>query len=123
MKPEDQAWSELRMHASAQLRGDFVDGVLRAARGPRAEVWQQLRAVAASRLRPGFAGRVIQAARSAAEVPSVASQFALSAATAAVCLGAVLFLHNHYLEQSDARNLAEWQRIVAAAQEIDTSRP
>ena len=123
MKAEDQAWAALRRHASAQLRDGFAQGVLRAARGPRAEVWQQLRAAASARLGPGFAGRVLQAARAAADVPSFASQFALSAATAAVCLGAVLFLHNHYLEQSDARNLAEWQKIVAAAREIDTSRP
>ncbi len=123
MKPEDQAWASLRRHASAQLPTGFADGILRATRGPKPEVWQQLRAVAASRLRPGFAGRVLQAARAAADLPSFASQLALSAATAALCLGAVLFLHIRNLEQADARNLAEWQQIVAAAREIDTNRP
>ena len=123
MKPEDHAWASLRAHAAAQLRDGFADRVIRGTRDPGAAVWQQLWAVASARLRPGFAGRVLQAARAAADMPSVASQLALSAATAAVCLGAVLFLHNRNLEQTDARNLAEWQKIVAAAQEIDTNRP
>ena len=123
MKPEDQAWASLRDHASAQLRDGFADRVLRAARGPTPEVWQQLRQSAAARLRPGFAERVLRAARVATEMPSFTSQLALSAATAAVCLGAVLFVHNRRLEQADARNLAEWRTIVAVAQDFDTSGP
>jgi hypothetical protein len=74
-------------------------------------------------LRPGFAERVLRAARAAAEMPSFASQLALSAATAAVCLGAVLFFHQRRIDQADEQNLAEWRRIVAFAQEIDTSGP
>ena len=121
MKPEDQAWADLRARASAQLCAGFADRVLRAARGPSAEAWQQLQGAAAARLRPGFAERVIRAARAATEIPSFGSQLGLSAATAAICLGAVLFFNHRKLEQADARNLAEWQMIVAVAQDIDLS--
>jgi hypothetical protein len=72
-------------------------------------------------LRPGFAERVLRAARAAADMPSLASQFALSAVTAAACLAAVLFAHNHSVEQADARNLAEWRQIVAVASSDDTN--
>jgi len=122
MKPDDPAWRALNDHASAQLRGGFADRVLRAAHGPQAETWRQLHVHAARQLRTGFAERVLRAARAAADMPSLASQFALSAATAAVCLGAVLFLHNRSAEQADARNLAEWRQIVAAVEEIDPTR-
>jgi hypothetical protein len=121
MKPDDQAWDALRQHAAAQLRDGFADRVVRAARGPSAQTWRQLQNAAAACLRPGFAERVLRAARAAADMPSFASQLGLSAATAAVCLGAVLFVHHRELEQADARNLAEWRRIVAVAQEIEIS--
>jgi hypothetical protein len=120
MKPEEHAWRELQERASAQLRGGFADRVLRTARGPRDESWRALVAVGAGQLRPGFAERVLRAARVAAEMPSLASQFALSAATAAVCLGAVLFVHHRRVEAADERNLAQWQEIVAVAHEDDT---
>lgn len=94
--------------------------MLRTARGPRDESWRALVAVGAGQLRPGFAERVLRAARVAAEMPSLASQFALSAATAAVCLGAVLFVHHRRVEAADERNLAQWQEIVAVAHEDDT---
>lgn len=119
MNPEDHAWRALQDHASAQLRGGFADHVLRAARGPQPEAWRQLHAVGAAQLRPGFAERVLRAARAAADMPSLASQFALSAVTAAACLAAVLFLHSHDLEQADARNLAEWEQIVSAVGDVD----
>lgn len=117
MKPEDHAWRALHRHASSQLQNGFADRVLRAARGPQPEVWRQLQAQAAAQLRPGFAERVLRAARAAADMPSLASQFALSALTAAVCLAAVLFVHNHNAEQADARNLAEWQQIASMAED------
>ena len=119
MKPEDQAWADLRAHASSRLRVGFADRVLCRAHGPKAEAWRQLQEAAVRCLRPGFAERVLRAARAATEMPSYSSQLALSAATAAVCLGAVLFLHSRKMEEADARNLAEWRRIVAVAQEID----
>lgn len=123
MKPEDQAWESLRQHAAAQLRTGFADRVVRAARGPTPEAWRQLQARGAKQLRPGFAERVLRAARAATEMPSFSSQLALSAATAAVCLAAVLFVQHRQQEQADAHNLAEWRNIVAFAQEIDPSGP
>ena len=120
MKPEEHAWRELNDHAAAQLRGGFADRVLRAAQGPQTETWRQLFAVGSRQVRPGFAERVLRAARAAADMPSLASQFALSAATAAICLGAVLFVHHRINEAADARNLAEWQEIASIADD-DTS--
>lgn len=116
MKTEDQAWRDLQSHASAQLRTGFADRALRAARGPQEATWHELQAHGARQLRPGFAERVMRAARAAAEVPSLASQLALSAATAAVCLAAVVFMQDRSAQQADERNLADWERIVLTAQ-------
>ena len=123
MKPEDHAWRALQTHASAQLSRGFADRVLRAARGPQPEAWRQLHARGADQLRPGFAERVLRAARAAAEMPSLSSQFALSAATAVVCLAAVVFVQDRTAQQADERNLADWERIVLTAQDtqdVDT---
>jgi hypothetical protein len=117
MKPEDHAWRALNKHAAAQLHGSFADRVLRAAQGPGTETWRELLAIGARQLRPGFAERVLRAARAAADMPSLASQFALSAVTAAVCLGAVLFVHQRTADAADERNLAEWQQMVLIAQD------
>lgn len=122
MNPEERAWTSLRTHASSCLREGFADRVLRASREPSPEAWRQLQTMAQRRLRPGFAERVLRAARAAAEMPSLGSQLALSAATAAVCLGVVLFVHNRRVQEADARNLAEWRHIVMVAQEIDPLR-
>ena len=121
MKPEDHAWRALQTHASAQLSRGFADRVLRAARGPQPVAWRQLHARGADQLRPGFAERVLRAARAAAEMPSLSSQFALSALTAVVCLAAVVFLHQHSIDQADARNLAEWEQIVASIEDVDST--
>lgn len=121
MKPEEHAWRQLNAHAAAQLHGGFAERVLRAARGPQTETWRDLFAVGARQVRPGFAERVLRAARAAAEMPSLASQFALSAVTAAVCLGAVLFVHHRLAEAADERNLAEWQQIAAIADDDNPS--
>jgi hypothetical protein len=115
MKTEDQAWRDLQAHASAQLRTGFADRALRAARGPQEATWREFNAHAARQLRPGFAERVLRAARAAAEVPSLGSQFALSAATAALCLAAVIFMQDRSAQQADERNLADWERIVMNA--------
>lgn len=121
MKPEEHAWRALQQHAAAQLRTGFANRVLSAARGPRAEAWQQLHECGAAQLRPGFAERVLRAARAVADAPSLASQFALSAVTACLCLGAVLFIQDRYLERADQKNLAEWQQIVAVASDPDSA--
>ena len=117
MKPEEHAWRALNDHAAAQLRGGFADRVLRATKGPQPETWRELLGVGARQLRPGFAERVLRAARAAADMPSLASQFTLSAVTAAVCLGAVLFVHERNAQAADERNLAEWQQMVLVAQD------
>lgn len=119
MKTEDHAWRALQAHAASRLRTGFADRTLRAAVGPRQTVWQAFWAEAAAQLRPGFAERVLRAARKAADVPSLASQFALSAAVAAACLGGVLFVHDRSVQQANERNLAEWREIVAYAQDMD----
>lgn len=117
MKNEDQAWRDLQAHASSRLSAGFAERALRAARGPEDAAWRQLNAHAARQLRPGFAERVLRAARAATEVPSFTSQFALSAATAAVCLAAVIFVQDRTAQQADERNLADWERIVLSAQD------
>ncbi len=119
MKTEDQAWHDLQARASAQLRTGFADRVLRAAHGPQESAWRELHAHAANQLRPGFAERVMRAARAAAEVPSLLSQFALSAVTAAVCLAAVVFVQDRTARQNDERNLADWEKIVLVAQDYE----
>ncbi len=118
--PEEDAWSRLRAHAASRLGGAFPDRVLRLAHGGPPRVWRRLGAVAADCLRPGFADRVIAAARERLELPSYGSQLALSALTAAACLAAVLLVHHRDLAAADARNLAEWRQIVAAAQDLDS---
>ena len=117
MKPEEHAWRALNDHAASQLRGGFADRVLRSAHGPRSETWRELLGFGARQLRPGFAERVLRAARAAADMPSLGSQFALSAATVAVCLGAVLFVHERNVQAADERNLAEWQQMALAAED------
>ena len=117
MKTEDQAWRDLQAHASSRLSAGFADRALRAARGPQDATWRQLSTQGARQLRPGFAERVLRAARAAAEVPSLSSQFALSAATAALCLAAVVFVQDRRAQQADERNLADWERIVLSAQD------
>ena len=120
MKPEEFAWRSLQQHAASQLRTGFADRVIRTAQGPRAEAWHALTTKAAAQIRPGFAERVLRAARAVADAPSLASQFALSAVTAAICLGAVVLVHHHISDQADERNLAEWAQIVAVARDLDS---
>jgi hypothetical protein len=120
MKPEDHAWRDLRAHAAAHLRRDFADRVLRAARGPDAAAWTQLQTHAAAQLRPGFAERVLRAARTVqASVPSLFGQFALGAATAAICLLTVVYFHTRSTRLEEERNLAGWQQLDADAQDLD----
>ena len=117
MKTEDQAWRDLQSYAAAQLRTGFADRTLRAALGPKDVTWGLLSAQG-SRQRPvGFAEGVLRLARAAAEAPSLTSQFVLSAATAAVCLAAVVLVQDRRAQLSDERNLADWERIVLVAQD------
>lgn len=117
MKTEDQAWLDLQSHAAAQLHTGFADRTLRAALGPKDGTWGLLSAQGSRQLPVGFAEGVLRLARAAAEVPSLTSQFALSAATAAVCLAAVVLVQDRRAQLSDERNLADWERIVLVAQD------
>lgn len=83
---------------------------------PESYAWLALNNRAATLLRPGFAERVLRAARVVA--PTLASQFALSAATAAVCLVAVCFVHSRMVANETARNLAAWQAFAAEAEQL-----
>jgi hypothetical protein len=120
MKTEDHAWQALRDQASAQLRNGFADRVLRSAHGPQAETWRQLQAQGAAQLRPGFAERVLRAARDLkAGVPSLFDQFALGAATVAVCLIAVAALHLRSSRLAEERALASWEKLAVQVEGID----
>lgn len=117
MKSEPNAWHRLKEHAAAQLRPDFADRVLRAAQDPSPAAWQQLQDHAAGQLPLGFADRVLRAVRT--EFPSWLGQLALSAATAAVCLVAVVYLHDRSTRLADERTLADWRQLAAESQELD----
>ena len=119
MKPEDRAWQSLQKRASAHLRGNFADHVLKAARGPDARTWAQLEAAGAARLRPGFAERVLRAARKIPGLPSLFNQFAFSAATVAVCVLAVAGVHAVQIRLESDRNLAGWQQLVDDVHEFE----
>ena len=119
MKPESHAWRQLHDRAEAALRSDFADRVLHAAHGSPAEraAWQKLHVQAAAQLRPGFAARVMHAAREAA-APSFSSQCMLGAATAAVCLLAVIFIHQNSTNTENARSLSDWQEFASDVQDL-----
>jgi hypothetical protein len=119
MKTEDQAWRDLQAHASAHLRPDFATRTLRFAHGPAAAEWEQLRVHAAAQVRPGFAARVLRAARDLPRRVTLLEQLAFGAATAALCLMAVVYLHSRNLRLENERNLAGWQQLADEAGELD----
>src|SRR5471032_3277577 len=114
MKTESNAWRSLEEHAAAQLRSGFADRVLRASRDPSTATWQQLQDHAAGQLRPGFADRVLRAVRN--EFPSWLGQLALSAATATVCMLAVVYIHDRSARLEEERALADWRQLAAESQ-------
>lgn len=119
MKTEDHAWRDLQDRASAQLRSDFADRALRFARGPGDAGWSQLHAHAAAQLRPGFAVRVLRAARALPKKVTVLEQLAFGAATAAVCLMAVVYLHSRNTRLENERNLAGWRQLASEADDLE----
>jgi hypothetical protein len=119
MKTEDQAWRDLQTHASAQLRADFATRALRFAHGPSAAEWAQLHTHAAAHLRPGFAARVMRAARALPGSMTLREQLTFGAATAAICLLAVVFLHTRNTSLENERNLAGWQQLANEADDLD----
>lgn len=87
---------------------------------PESEAWLALNGHAAALLRPGFAERTLRAARTIA--PSIFSQCLLSAATAAVCLLVIFFVHTRVTENETARNLAGWQEIAFETEQVGQLR-
>jgi hypothetical protein len=82
------------------------------------KAWMQLREHAASLIRPGFADRVLRAAR-ARPAPLFVAQFAMCAATAAICLAAVAIYGSGLSTDQDAQNLAGWNEISAQASDLE----
>lgn len=122
MKPEENAWRQLQNHAAAQLPPSFANRVLRAAQGPRPEAWRQLQKHATAQLQPGFAARVLRAARQIPGVPSLLDQFAYSAATVALCVVTVVFVHSRQVQLEDERNLAGWAQLAEEVQDLEHYR-
>lgn len=121
MKTEDHAWQALRDRAARQLPPGFADRVLRAAQGPSPATWQRLQAEGAAQLRPGFAERVLRAARDfPLNAPSLFNQFALGAATVAICVGAVFAVDSRSSRVDEQIALAGWQQLAMEVQEIDS---
>jgi hypothetical protein len=81
---------------------------------PESEAWKQLRDSAAGRLRPGFADRVLLAAREVTG-PSLFSQVAFSAATAAFCLWLLVFVQGRRGQSNLNQSLADWQQVAVAS--------
>lgn len=87
---------------------------------PESYAWLALNEHAAALLRPGFAERTLRAAREIA--PTFYSQCMLSAATAAVCLAALVFVHSRQAANETARNLAGWEAIAAEMERLGQVR-
>jgi hypothetical protein len=119
MKTENQAWRDLQARASAQLRPDFAARTLRFAHGPAAAEWEQLHTHASAQLRPGFAARVLRAARALPGGMTLREQLTFGAATAAICLVAVVFLHSRTARLENERNLAGWEQLANEADDLD----
>jgi hypothetical protein len=82
------------------------------------KAWMQLREHAASLIKPGFADRVLRAAR-ARPAPLFVAQFAMCAATAAICVAAVAIYGSRLSTDQDAQNLAGWNEISAQASDLE----
>lgn len=86
--------------------------------------WRELQSRAADQLRPDFAAHVLRCARPGAPALSpftvwVTSPFTVSAATAALCLLAVVFVHSHITHTVSEQHLAAWQEISVQTASID----
>lgn len=78
----------------------------------------RLREHAAAMISPGFPDRVLRAARARA-TPLLVSQFAMCAATAALCLAAVAIYNSKSSAAENAKNLAGWNEVAAQANDLD----
>jgi hypothetical protein len=82
------------------------------------QAWMQLREQASSLIKPGFADRVLRAAR-VRPAPLFVAQFAMCAATAALCLAAVAIYGSGSSSDQNAQNLAGWNEISAQANDLE----
>lgn len=74
--------------------------------------WQALRASGAARLPPDFPDRVLRALRAQpAATRNIAGQIMVATCTAAACLIAVFFVHQHELAVTSRQALADWQQV------------
>lgn len=119
MNKEDHAWEQLRDHAARRLRSNFAQSVLHQARAGDATTWAKLRDHAAAQIRPGFAERVLRAARALTSAPSLWDQLAMCAATATLCLLAVLFIDERNHRVDEQANLASWAQLGDEMQNLD----
>ena len=85
---------------------------------PEDHAWTRLRERGASEISPGFADRVLRAARAEAS-PLLVAHFAMCAATAALCLAAVLLYHTRVSGDEEASSLAGWSEIAAQASDLE----
>ncbi|HEY4988319.1 MAG TPA: hypothetical protein VII09_00855 [Opitutaceae bacterium] len=85
---------------------------------PEPLAWKRLQDHAAAQLSPGFPDRVLRAAREHAS-PLFVAQFAMCAATAALCLGAVILFNARSTAADDANSLAGWSEIASQANELE----
>jgi hypothetical protein len=81
------------------------------------QAWTQLRERAASLISPGFPDRVMRAIR-ARSSPLLVANFAMCAATAALCLVAVAIYRARLSTDENDQNLAGWSEISAQADEF-----
>jgi hypothetical protein len=87
---------------------------------PEDQAWEALWRHASGRLGPALADRVLREARSR-PVPSPSGRFLLSAATAAVCLLAVVLYQSRASLQAD-QSLADWTTAAAAAEDAGSTQ-
>ncbi len=84
---------------------------------PENEAWMRLRERGASRITPGFADRVLRAAR-ADSSPLLVAHFAMCAATAALCMAAVL-IYNASGTADEATSTAGWNEVAAQVSDLE----
>jgi len=78
------------------------------------QAWMSLRDHAASQIKPGFPERVLRAVR-AQPSPLFVAQFAMCAATAALCIAAVALYQSGVSRDDEAKAIAGWNEIAAQA--------
>lgn len=88
--------------------------------------WRELQSTAAAQLRPDFADHVLRSARPSVLplsplVAWISNPFTVSAATAALCLAVVVFVHSHLTNTASQQHLADWQEISVLTASLDTT--